>query len=622
MADELPDCDAALDLSVALTDVERAELVQRLFEEGPGALERFVKEKQAEHDSSIAKAVERFRSLLEDQNRRVREKFVEERSRRMAEERARADEGRRRLSEDEKQAEERRRALRDELGDILARGLLAEPLVQIVAEAPAAPAEPEGFLARIARAVRAFFASMAAAFSRLWHWLRRKLGIEKAPARQLPSRGGILIEVPSLEGALTGLDARFDGAFLTSPDLKRGIEARIEKEAGPWERLRFRMARRFSPGSYARMAKQAFRRQVDRLLARRRKEADRERDELEKRIAELRRQKQGLDRGLRAREAELESERDRLLKDMGRRSSAEPERKVLEKVEEDLGRSGLIARDAAGNIQITARLIDRFAEIALAGELRKLPSRYGFALGRTPVQQGTFERDRLRTVDEVSRLDLVESLMAARLSHPESRHLTEDDVRVNRELTGSTLHVVLVFDKSSSMAENRRIQAAKKAVLALFKAVKRRDRRNIVDLVGFDTEVRPMDLVSVWESRPAGFTNTGEALKVARTLVEKSPSDLKMIYLITDGYPEAYTENGKGVAGDNPRSLAFALEEAAALVRLRNVRLVHILLEPKEKLFVDAAQKIAGAAHGKLITTDPNRLAADMLMDYTGTITA
>jgi uncharacterized protein with von Willebrand factor type A (vWA) domain len=212
--------------------------------------------------------------------------------------------------------------------------------------------------------------------------------------------------------------------------------------------------------------------------------------------------------------------------------------------------------------------------------------------------------------------------MAARLSHPESRHLTEDDVRVNRELTGSTLHVVLVFDKSSSMAENRRIQAAKKAVLALFKAVKRRDRRNIVDLVGFDTEVRPMDLVSVWESRPAGFTNTGEALKVARTLVEKSPSDLKMIYLITDGYPEAYTENGKGVAGDNPRSLAFALEEAAALVRLRNVRLVHILLEPKEKLFVDAAQKIAGAAHGKLITTDPNRLAADMLMDYTGTITA
>jgi hypothetical protein len=33
-------------------------------------------------------------------------------------------------------------------------------------------------------------------------------------------------------------------------------------------------------------------------------------------------------------------------------------------------------------------------------------------------------------------------------------------------------------------------------------------------------------------------------------------------------------------------------------------------------MFVDAALKIVGAAHGKLITTDPNRLAAEMLTDY------
>lgn len=130
-----------------------------------------------------------------------------------------------------------------------------------------------------------------------------------------------------------------------------------------------------------------------------------------------------------------------------------------------------------------------------------------------------------------------------------------------------------------------------------------------------------MDLVQVWESKPAGFTNTGEALRVARDLVAKSSSDLKIIYLITDGFPEAYTENGRGIAGDNPRSLAYALHEAACLARLRNVRLVHILLEPKDKLFVDAAQQIVGAAHGKLITTDPNRLAADMLMDYSNSMT-
>jgi Mg-chelatase subunit ChlD len=622
MAEELPDCDAAADLSVALTDVERAELVQRLFEEGPGALERFVREKQAQDDSSIARAVARFRSLLEDQSRRVRERLQEEHARRMAEETARSEKRTRQLSDEEKQARERERKLRDELGDILARGLLAEPLERIISEAPGAPPETAGWLARLGRGIRAFFAAIAAAFRRFWHWLRRKLGLEKAPPAPKRAKGGLLIELPSLEGTLSGLDAKFEGAFLTSPDLRKGIEARIDREAGPWQRLRFRMARRFSRSSYAKMAKEAFRRQLDRLLSLRKKEADGERDELEKRIEDLRKRRRDLEQGLRTKQAEMESERDRLLRDMGRRAQTEPEKKVLEKVEEDLGRSGLIARDAAGNIQITARLIDRFAEIALAGELRNLPSKYTFALGRTPVQVGTFERDRLRTVDEVSRLDLVESLLAARLTHPEDRHLSEDDVRVNRELTGSTLHVVLIFDKSSSMAENRRIQAAKKAVLALYKAVKRKDRRNIVDLVGFDTEVRPMDLVQVWESKPAGFTNTGEALKVARDLVEKSSSDLKIIYLITDGFPEAYTENGRGVAGDNARSLTYALVEAASLVRLRNVRLVHILLEPQEKIFVDAAQQIVDAAHGKLITTDPNRLAADMLMDYSSTMTA
>jgi Mg-chelatase subunit ChlD len=622
MAEELPDCDAAADLSVALTDAERAELVQRLFEEGPGALERFVKEKQAKGDSSIAKAVARFRSLLEDQSRRVRERLEEEHSRRMAGERADAERRSRLLSDEEKRARERDRKLRDELGAILSEGLLAAPLVKLIGDAPVEPEAAGGALSRLGRAIRAFFAAIAAAFRRLWHWLRRKLGLEKAPLAPRPARGGLLIELPSLAGTLSGLDAKFEGALLTSPDLKKGIEARIEREAGTWRRLRFRLARRFSQRSYTRMAKEAFRRQLDRLLSLRKKEADRERDELEKRIEELRRQRLGLEQGLRAKEAELESERDRLLKDMGRRASAEPEKKVLEKVEEDLGRSGMVSRDAAGNLQITARLIDRFAEIALAGELRNLPSKYSFSMGRTPVQQGTFERDRLRTVDEVSRLDLVESLMTARLSHPHDRHLSEDDVRVNRELTGSTLHVVLVFDKSSSMDENRRIQAAKKAVLALFKAVKRKDRRNLVDLVGFDTEVRPMDLVQVWEAKPSGFTNTGEALKVARELVEKSSQDLKIIYLITDGFPEAYTDDGRGIAGDNARSLAFALEQAAALVRVRNLRLVHILLEPREKMFVEAAERIAGAARGRLITTDPNRLAADMLMDCSGATTA
>jgi Mg-chelatase subunit ChlD len=493
--------------------------------------------------------------------------------------------------------------------------------VKLVASAQPAPEEPAGRWALAWRRIKAFFAAIARAFRRFWHWLLRKAGRGRGLPTTRPQKGALLIELPGIAGTLSGLDARFEGALLTSPELRKGMEARIREEAGPWRRLRFNIARRLGSRSYGRLAREAFKKQLLKLVSRRRREAEEERDGLDRRLEELRERRSSLERGLRAAERELESEKDRLLRDMGKRLELDPAKRVRENLEENLSRSGLISRDDAGNIRITARLIDRFAEIVLAGEIRNLPSRYAFALGRTPVNQGTFERDRLKIFDEVSRMDLIESLMMARLTHPSSRHLTEDDIRVNRELSGSTLHVVLVFDKSSSMAENNRILAAKKAVLALYKAVKRKDRRNIVDLVGFDTEVRPMDLVQVWESMPAGFTNTASALRVAHELVQKSNADLKIIYLITDGFPEAYTENGRNIAGDNEKSLALAIDEARELCRVRNVRLVHILLEPKERLFVDAAEKIVDAARGKLITTDPNRLAADMLMDYSVAVT-
>jgi Mg-chelatase subunit ChlD len=614
MAKGLPDCDAVVDLSVPLTDVERAELVKSLFEQGPGAIDKFVKD-HASGDSSIARAVERFRALLEEQARRVRERTDNERAERLQREKQAIEPQERRLTEEEREAEERQRRLRDKLGEILEEGLLADPVIKMVVEAPAPVPSGKGFWARM----RAFFAAIGAAIRRFGNWLLLKLGIRKAaPEKKTkPAGTALLLNLPHI-GELGGLEAKFEGVLLTSPGLRKGFEARIAPQMGRLERLKLSLAKRLSPRSYGRMAREAFKRQLDRLLSRRKKEAENEQKELDRRIDELRRRRSSLEESLREKEKGMLSERDRLLAEMGKRIQTEPEQMARRKIEEDMARSGLISLDpATGRIEITARLVDRFAEIALSAELRNLPSKYTFALGRTAVQQGTYERDRMKTVDEVSRMDIVESLVAARLTHPRHRAMDDDDVRVNRELSGCSLHVVLVFDKSSSMEENNRILAAKKAVLALFKAVKRRDRRNTVDLVGFDTDVRPMDLVSVWESKPGGFTNTGAALRAARELLERSRSDQNLVYLITDGFPEAYTDkDGRSIAGDNERSLASAVAEAGELRRVRNVRLVHILLEPKERIFVDAAEKIASAAHGKLITTDPNRLAAEMLTDY------
>ncbi|MGQ9583473.1 MAG: hypothetical protein ACUVV6_08200 [Thermoplasmatota archaeon] len=618
-AEGLPDCEELTEiseLSLELTEAERGDLVRRIFEEGPEAIPRFVRD-QTGSDTSIARAVERFRARLERQASRVRDE-VDRRTRGALEAgRRRLEERRRELLKEEEESEGRRRRLQEELGEILERALYADPIVREVASAPPAGPLPGGFWRRAARALAAFLASIAAALGRFWRWLLARLGVRRGERRRAARPPSLLIDLPGLGRAVEGLEARFEGALLTSPELRRGVEARLSPEVGPLRRLRMRLARRINPRGFGRLAREALRRRLEGLLARRREEVERERGELERRLEELKRRRQELEGSHRRMEDELESEREKLLREMGRRLSAEPERLVEERLTEGLARSGLLSRDeATGRVRVTARLIDRFADIALADELRNLPARGRIALGRAPLHMGTYERDRLRTMDEISRMDIVESLVAARLSHPRSRSLREEDLRVNRELAGSSLHVVLAFDKSSSMEENKRILAAKKAVLALLKAVKRRDARSTVDILGFDTEVRPMDLVQVWESAPGGFTNTGEAIKVARELLSRSRSDLKLVYLITDGYPEAHTEGGRAVAGDYERSLAYALAQARELRRFPDMRLVHILLEPRERIFVEAAEKVTAASGGRLITTDPARLAAEMLMDY------
>jgi uncharacterized protein with von Willebrand factor type A (vWA) domain len=173
-----------------------------------------------------------------------------------------------------------------------------------------------------------------------------------------------------------------------------------------------------------------------------------------------------------------------------------------------------------------------------------------------------------------------------------------------------------MFDKSGSMDENDRIVAAKKAVLALYKAVKERNPRNIVDLVAFDTEVAVMDLLGVWQSEPKGFTNTGEALKTARELISDSTADRKLVYLITDGLPEAYTEDGRVIAGDTKASLKYAISQAKELSYVSNVHLTMILLEHKEKIYVDSAEKIVTASEGRAVVVEPSELAAEMIMDF------
>ena len=215
-------------------------------------------------------------------------------------------------------------------------------------------------------------------------------------------------------------------------------------------------------------------------------------------------------------------------------------------------------------------------------------------------------------------MDIVSSMVNARLAHPSYKHIYDSDIITHRDIRSTISHVVLIFDKSGSMEENDRIQAAKRSVLALYKAVKHRNPRNIVDFIAFDSTVQVMDILQAWHSTPSGFTNTGEALSTAYELIRDSQADRKLIYLITDGLPEAYTDPRTGAprAGDLEKSLSIAVREAKKLKRIPRLKLTLILLEPEEEIYTEAAKTIAKAVDGDVIVTDPNELATEMLMDY------
>ena len=184
---------------------------------------------------------------------------------------------------------------------------------------------------------------------------------------------------------------------------------------------------------------------------------------------------------------------------------------------------------------------------------------------------GVYEKARLRQPEEVAHLDLPSSLLAARQAG--SKHIDENVSYVYREVTSERVHVVVMFDKSGSMAEDEKLPAAKKALLALYVAIRRRHPDATVDVVAFDNEVRLMDLLELWETSPGAFTNTGEALHTAHLLLRASRANRKEVYVVTDGLPEAYTDpDGRVHSGNLEAAMAHAVGRAQELATIPHLK--------------------------------------------------
>jgi hypothetical protein len=555
---ELPDCTQYPE-DVGSFDVldlvDRAALIRALAEGGVDAAKSLIAE-QASRDGALAARIAALRERLRKQASRRVQRIVGEYDRRVDE----LETVRRRteaeLAAELANAEERRRRARSLDWSKIDDGLVVDVRsALLLPDASWMRPEQLGILARIRAAIARFVA-----------WLRRLFGRTSAPpARTRGERSVVFARLG--EG----------GRSIGSSDLGEAIARLTPRER---EELTER---------------------VDKTLSARERDLRKE-AEAKRREAEEQR---------RALEAEREEAR--------RRAESEARDRVRDaeshRVDRELKERGFVA-EKDGGLAVTYGLVERFARLVLEDETRELPADVRLSMaGGAPT--GMYEKARLRQPDEIAHIDLPSSILAARQAG--LRHIDESTSLVYREVTSERVHVVLAFDRSGSMAEGEKLPAAKKALLALYVAVRKRHPDATIDVLAFDNRVDILDLVELWECKPGAFTNTGEALRTAFLLLRASRASRREVYLVTDGLPEAYTDDTGDVrSGNLAAAMESALLHARELATVRPLKFSLVLIRSDHPEYDAAAREIARTLEGTMVVTDPNRLGVELLVRWIG----
>jgi Mg-chelatase subunit ChlD len=348
-----------------------------------------------------------------------------------------------------------------------------------------------------------------------------------------------------------------------------------------------------------------------------------EQEELRERVSEkIQRSENDLQKEAEAKRREAEAQRRRLeaeREEARRRAEQEVDRRVRDaeeqRVNQELAERGFVA-ERNGELAVTYGLVERFARLVLEDESRRLPGDVRRSLKGSGAT-GIYEKARLRQADEVAHLDIPSSVLEAHLHG--TRHIDEDSSFVYREVLSERVHVVLAFDKSGSMEESGKLVAAKKALLALYTAIRRRYPDATIDVLAYDNDVHVLDLLQLWETPAGSFTNTGEAIHLAHLLLRPSRANRKEFFLVTDGLPESYTDaEGRVRSGNLDAAMENALARAQELRTIGPLQFTMILLRSEHPEYERAARLITKSLAGDLVITDPNRLGFELLVRWAG----
>ncbi len=603
----LPKCERIERLE--LTELERAELAKRIAERGEAGLDDYIREERAREDSAVAKRIDSLKQKLAEREKEMEEELAREKEREREERKMRAGE----LQRDEDELERGFKILENARELRIREAALNVPLLKVI---DAGERPEDGALARLWRKVKAFFVSILVAILKFLRWLGEMLGLVKKKKVVKKSEKGlsIALRLPFSAEEMSKLMSKFGNALFTNPDLEAHIEKRmIEEEKISSTRMKLRKL--WDGEAYKRAAQRILEDEMERAAQKEKKRLKSENADLRKKKRELDRQREEMNKNIDDAYQKKLDEARRKVEDALKDEAINALKKELADGLED---AGYIDR-SKGGISITSKLVSRFADLLYTEVIRDLASSKESDIGLdNPL--GVYVKERPRIAEDASKVDIVGTVLASRINHPGDRRIYDEDMIVARELRGTTTHVVMLFDRSGSMEENKRLDAAKRACLALYKAILRQNPRNIVDLVAFDTRAEKLGIKDVWECESRGFTNMAEALAMARALFSRTRVDKKLLYLITDGLPEAYTIDGKQKIGDVAKSLERTLDEAKVMRSIAEkqgeITSTIIMLEPKEERYLESCLKIAKELSGTMLVTSPTELSKSMFRDY------
>jgi len=221
--------------------------------------------------------------------------------------------------------------------------------------------------------------------------------------------------------------------------------------------------------------------------------------------------------------------------------------------------------------------------------------------------------DKTKKTNKVSRslaiLPTMRRSIIRRAVKPNSPIIIEDDLVEYDNLKNISYATVIAIDKSSSM-EGENMESAKNCALSLAYYMKKKHRKDKIDYLTFEDYVEEIKFEDILDIYPNNYTNTGAAIKLGREILDKYGRKEKLLYLITDGYPQGrYDESTE-------ERQEFALKQARKL-KDDNIELVEILLNNGSSRMVGWGKKIATEANGTLFhVKDPSNLGAFVIDNF------